>query len=131
MLDMQLLRNDLAGVAARLATRGYELPVAAFEALEHERKTVQKITQETQAWRNASSKRIGQAKAKGEDVSVIMAEVASQGDKLKQMEAQLGEVQSALQQLLEVIPNIPHDSVPVGKSEADNLEVRKVGNSQV
>ncbi len=128
MLDIQTLRNDLDGVAARLATRGFVLDTGKFAQLEAERKTIQTRTQELQAKRNSSSKLIGQAKAKGEDVSAIMAEVATLGDELKQAEVRLGEVQSALQQLLEVIPNIPHDSVPPGKSEADNLEVRKVGN---
>jgi len=127
MLDIQTLRNDLAGVAARLATRGFVLDTAKFEQLEGERKTIQIRTQELQAKRNSSSKLIGQAKAKGEDVSAIMAEVANLGEELKQAEMQLGEVQVALQRLLEVIPNTPHSSVPVGKSEADNLEVRKVG----
>jgi seryl-tRNA synthetase len=127
MLDIQLLRNDLAEVAARLATRGYVLDAAKFEQLEAARKAIQTRTQELQAKRNSSSKLIGQAKAKGEDVSAIMTEVATLGDELKQAEVQLGEAQSALQQLLEVIPNMPHSSVPVGKSETDNLEVRKVG----
>lgn len=127
MLDIQLLRNDLEGVAARLAARGFALDTEKFAQLEAERKTIQTRTQELQARRNSSSKLIGQAKAKGEDVSAIMAEVATLGDELKQAEVRLGEVQSALQQLLEVIPNIPYSSVPVGKSEADNLEVRKVG----
>jgi len=128
MLDIQLLRNDLAGVAARLATRGFVLDAERFQELEAQRKTIQTRTQELQAKRNSSSKLIGQAKAKGEDISAIMAEVANLGDELKQAEVQLGEVQSALQQLLEVIPNTPHSSVPIGKSEADNFEVRKVGN---
>jgi seryl-tRNA synthetase len=128
MLDIQTLRNDLDAVAGRLATRGFVLDTEKFAQLEAERKTIQTRTQELQAKRNSSSKLIGQAKAKGEDVSAIMAEVATLGDELKQAEVQLGEVQSALQQLLEVIPNMPHDSVPVGKSETDNLEVRKVGN---
>ncbi|MDD2914323.1 MAG: serine--tRNA ligase [Gallionella sp.] len=127
MLDIQALRNDLAGIAARLATRGFVLDTAKFEQLEAERKTIQTRTQELQAKRNSSSKLIGQAKAKGEDVSAIMAEVASLGDELKQAEAQLGEVQVALQQFLEVIPNTPHSCVPIGKSEAENEEVRKVG----
>jgi seryl-tRNA synthetase len=128
MLDIQALRNDLANVAARLKTRGFDLDTARFEQLEAERKTIQTRTQELQARRNSSSKLIGQAKAKGEDMSVIMAEVATLGDELKQAEVQLGEVQVALQELLELIPNMPHADVPVGKSEADNLEVRKVGN---
>lgn len=127
MLDIQTLRNDLAAVAARLATRGFVLDAASFQELEAQRKTIQTRTQELQAKRNSSSKLIGQAKAKGEDVTAIMAEVATLGDELKQAEVQLGEVQFALQQLLEVIPNTPHSSVPPGKSEADNIEVRKVG----
>jgi seryl-tRNA synthetase len=128
MLDIQTLRNDLDGVAARLATRGFTLDTEKFAQLEAERKTIQTRTQELQAKRNSSSKLIGQAKAKGEDTTAIMAEVATLGDELKQAEVQLAEVQSVLQQLLEVIPNMPHADVPVGKSEAENLEVRKVGN---
>ncbi len=127
MLDIQALRTDLAGMAARLATRGFELDVARFQELEAQRKTIQTRTQELQARRNSSSKLIGHAKAKGEDTSAIMAEVATLGDELKQAEVQLDEVQSALQKLLEVIPNTPHSTVPPGKSEADNVEVRKVG----
>jgi seryl-tRNA synthetase len=127
MLDIQTLRNDLEGVAARLMTRGFALDTVRFHELEAQRKIIQTRTQELQAKRNSSSKLIGQAKAKGEDTSAIMAEVANLGDELKQAEVHLGEVQAALQQLLEVIPNMPHGSVPVGKSETDNLEVRKVG----
>ena len=127
MLDIQTLRNDLKGVAARLKTRGYELATAKFEQLEGDRKTIQTRTQELQAKRNSSSKLIGQAKAKGEDTSAIMAEVANLGDELKQLEAELDRVQQELNAFLSVIPNTPHESVPVGKSEADNLEVRKVG----
>ncbi len=127
MLDIQSLRNDLTGVASRLATRGFILDVARFQELEAQRKSIQTRTQELQAKRNSSSKLIGQAKAKGEDISAIMAEVATLGDELKQAEEQLGAVQTALQQLLEVIPNMPHSSVPEGKSDADNFEVRKVG----
>ena len=127
MLDIQTLRNDLAAVAARLATRGYALDTAKFEQMEAERKTIQSRTQELQAKRNATSKLIGQAKAKGEDVSAIMAEVGLLGDELKQLEAKLPQVLQEMDAFLAVIPNMPHESVPVGKSEADNLEVRKVG----
>ncbi len=127
MLDIQLLRSDLAAVASRLATRGFALDTAHFEKLEGERKTVQTRTQELQAKRNATSKQIGQAKAKGEDVSAIMAEVANLGDELKQLETKLEQVQHDLNAFLSVIPNMPHESVPHGKSEADNQEVRKVG----
>ena len=128
MLDIQLLRTDLESIAARLATRGYVLDKTRFEQLEGERKTIQVRTQELQAKRNSTSKQIGQAKAKGEDVSTIMAEVATLGDELKKLEAQLELVQQKLDEFLAVIPNMPHDSVPVGKSDADNAEVRKVGN---
>ena len=128
MLDIQTLRNDLANVAARLATRGYQLDTAKFEQLEAERKTIQTRTQELQAKRNATSKLIGQAKAKGEDTSVIMAEVASLGDELKQLEAKLPQVLAEMDAFLAVIPNVPHESVPVGKSEADNAEMRRVGD---
>ncbi len=128
MLDIQALRNDLAGVAERLATRGFVLDAARFQELEAQRKSIQTRTQESQAKRNSSSKLIGQAKAKGEDVSAIMAEVANLGDELKQLETRLSEVQHELNAFLAVIPNTPHGGVPIGKSEADNLEVRKVGN---
>ena len=127
MLDIQTLRNDLAGVAVRLAARSFELDTARFEQLEAERKSIQTRTQELQAQRNATSKRIGQAKAKGEDVSAIMAEVGALGEELKQLEAKLPQVLQALDAFLAVIPNTPHADVPVGKSEADNMEVRRLG----
>ena len=127
MLDIQTLRNDLSTVAARLATRGYTLDTAKFEQLEAERKTIQTRTQELQAKRNASSKLIGQAKAKGEDTTAIMAEVGALGEELKQLEAKLPLLLQEMDAFLAVIPNVPHPTVPVGKSEADNVEVRKVG----
>ena len=127
MLDIQLLRNDLEGAAARLATRGFDLDTAAFQELENERKAVQTRTQELQAKRNATSKQIGIAKAKGEDVAAIMAEVATLGDELKAGETRLEEIQGKLQDLLSGIPNVPHESTPVGKSEADNVELRRIG----
>jgi seryl-tRNA synthetase len=127
MLDIQALRNDLAATAAGLATRGYTLDTAKFEQLEAERKTIQTRTQELQAKRNAASKLIGQAKAKGEDTTAIMAEVGALGDELKQLEAKLPQLLQEVDAFLTVIPNAPHATVPVGKSEADNVEVRKVG----
>lgn len=127
MLDIQALRNDLDGVVAQLKKRGFEFDSARFTALEQERKTVQTRTQDLQAKRNNASKQIGMAKAKGEDVSAIMAEVAGLGDQLKADEARLGELQTELQNLLLNVPNLPHESVPQGKSEADNVEVRRVG----
>ena len=127
MLDIQLFRTDLDGLTARLAARGYTLDTAAFTALEAQRKEVQTRTQDLQAKRNATSKQIGMAKAKGEDASAILAEVATLGDELKVAEEQLVVIQSQLQELLQTIPNLPHESVPVGKSEADNVEVRRWG----
>jgi len=131
MLDIQALRNDLDGVVSQLKKRGFEFDSAKFTALEQERKTVQTRTQDLQAKRNNVSKQIGMAKAKGEDVSAIMAEVAGLGDQLKADEARLGELQAELQNLLLNVPNLPHASVPQGKSEADNVEVRRVGASRV
>ncbi|MFA5371353.1 MAG: serine--tRNA ligase [Sideroxydans sp.] len=127
MLDIQTLRNDLAGVAARLKTRGFELDTAKFEQLEAERKTIQTRTQELQAKRNATSKLIGQAKAKGEDTTAIMAEVGALGEELKQLEAKQPQVLKDMEDFLAVIPNVPHASVPVGNSEADNVEMHKFG----
>lgn len=127
MLDIQLFRNDLNDVAKRLAKRGFALDSEKFVKLEAERKTIQSRTQELQAKRNSSSKLIGQAKAKGEDVSVIMADIANLGDELKQLEAKLESVQQALNGFLSDIPNMPHESVPEGKSETDNVEVRRIG----
>src|SRR3990167_1989822 len=127
MLDIQLLRNDLDGVAKRLATRGFTLDTAQFSEMEAERKEVQIRTQELQAKRNAASKQIGIAKSKGEDVAAIMAEVSGLGDQLKADEERLMVIQNELQKLLLDVPNLPHESVPVGKSEIDNVEVRKVG----
>jgi seryl-tRNA synthetase len=127
MLDIQLLRTDLEGAAKRLADRGFALNVEAFQELEAERKIIQTRTQELQAKRNATSKQIGAAKAKGEDVSAIMAEVAHLGDELKDLEGRLESVQARLQEMLLHVPNLPHETTPVGKSEADNVEVRRVG----
>ena len=127
MLDIQLLRNDLPGVAARLANRGTTLDTAAFERLEARRKTVQTQTQELQAKRNQLSKQVGQAKAKGEDASALMAEVTAQADKLKALEQDLAQAQTELDEFLAVIPNLPHASVPIGKSPDDNVEIRRVG----
>jgi seryl-tRNA synthetase len=127
MLDIQLLRSDLKGVAARLADRGVVFDTAAFERLEARRKAVQTQTQELQARRNQFSKQVGQAKAKGEDASALMAEVNAQADKLKALEQELDLVQAELDAFLGVIANIPHSSVPVGKSADDNVEVRRNG----
>ena len=128
MLDIQLLRNDLDQAASRLAARGFKLDKEAFAALEQERKQAQTRTQDLQAKRNAVSKQIGIAKSKGEDATPIMAEVAGLGDQLKTEEERLLAIQAQMQDLLLSLPNLPHESVPVGKSYADNAEVRKVGS---
>ncbi len=131
MLDIQLLRNDLAGVAARLADRGLTLDTATFERIEAGRKAVQMQTQELQARRNQLSKQVGQAKAKKEDASALIAEVNAQADKLKALEQELERIQSEMNDFLGNIPNVPHSSVPAGKSADDNVEVRKVGVPRV
>jgi seryl-tRNA synthetase len=127
MLEIQQLRNDLDNVVARLAARKFVFDTAAFTALEAERKVVQTRTQDLQAKRNNASKQIGIAKSKGEDVAAIMAEVAGLGEQLKADELRLTEIQTELQNFLLNVPNLPHESVPVGKDETDNVEVRKVG----
>ncbi|CAG0905835.1 unnamed protein product [Darwinula stevensoni] len=126
MLDIQLLRKDLPQVRARLATRkGGEdiLDVAAFERLEAQRKTIQSKTETLQAQRNSLSKDIGQLKAKGESADSAMQQVAQIKIELDSSAAQLEGIQNEMQQLLAGIPNLPHESVPVGKDESDNPEV--------
>ena len=128
MLDPALLRSRLAETAARLKeTRGFTLDVSAMEALESTRKQLAMETQELQNLRNTRSKAIGQAKAKGEDVAALMAEVAGIGDKLKANEQALAEAQAKLSDITLLIPNIPHESVPVGKDESDNVEISRWG----
>jgi seryl-tRNA synthetase len=127
MLDIQLLRNDPAAAAARLKTRGYVLDVARFESTEARRKAVQTRTQELQAKRNASSKEIGAAKGRGEDAKAQMTEVAKLGEELKALESELSAIQSELREWLLAMPNLPHASVPIGTSEAQNVELRRVG----
>ncbi|MBN8923964.1 MAG: serine--tRNA ligase [Rhodanobacter sp. 68-29] len=128
MLDPALLRSHLAETAARLAeTRGFELDVSAVESLETERKRLATETQELQNLRNTRSKAIGQAKARGEDTAPLMAEVAGIGDKLKANETALAEVQAKLADIALGIPNLPHESVPLGKDENDNAEQLRWG----
>jgi seryl-tRNA synthetase len=127
MLDIQLLRNNLDLVAERLASRGYTLDTEGFQGLEAERKVLQTRTQELQAKRNALSKQIGQLKGRGEDTAPVMAEVAGLGDALKVNEDELAAILKKLEAFLSFIPNLPHESVPTGKSEADNVEVRRWG----
>ncbi len=127
MIDIQLLRKDIDAVAARLAQRKFQLDVAAFNALESERKAIQTRTEELQAKRNTLSKQIGILKGKGEDASAVMAEVGGIGDELKSSADQLEVVQARLAEFMLAIPNIPHESVPAGNDETGNVEVRKVG----
>jgi seryl-tRNA synthetase len=127
MLDVQLLRSDVQAVAKRLADRGYAFPLGEFEKLEAGRKAVQTETQDLQAKRNQLSKQVGQLKAKGEDASPLMAQVNAQADRLKALEQELEAVQARLNDFLLGVPNVPHASVPAGKSAADNPEVRRVG----
>ncbi len=127
MLDIQLLRNDLAGVSARLAARGYLLDTAKFETAEAERKAIQTRTQELQAKRNALSKQIGAAKGKGEDTTSLMREVGGVGDELTALERQLSDIQGGMRDWLLGMPNLAHASVPIGQSEADNVEGRHWG----
>ena len=127
MIDIQLLRKDIDAVAARLAQRKFKLDVAAFNALESERKAIQTRTEELQSQRNSLSKQIGILKGKGEDASAVMAEVAGIGDELKSSADQLEIVQARLSEFMLAIPNIPHESVPAGNDETGNVEVRRVG----
>ncbi len=127
MIDIQLLRKDTAAVAARLAQRKFHLDVDAFNALESERKAIQTRTEELQAQRNSLSKQIGILKGKGEDASAVMAQVGGIGDELKASADKLEVIQSKQQEFLLAVPNLPHESVPVGQDESGNIEVRKVG----
>src|SRR5438477_6016384 len=125
MLDPQLFRTDLEAVAQGLAARGYTLDIDGFQRLENERKALQIRTQELQARRNSASKQIGIAKGKGEDATAQMAEVAKTAGELKACENELEAVQLRLREVMLDMPNLAHASVPVGKSEADNVELRK------
>ena len=127
MLDIQLLRKDIHAVATRLAARPFTLDVEAFQKIEAERKQVQMRTQELQAQRNGLSKQVGALKGKGEDVSAVMAQAAGLGDEQKHCEAQLGVIQARLDAMMLGIPNLPHESVPAGRSSEDNTELRRVG----
>ncbi len=127
MLDIQLLRSSLDAVTARLADRGYVFDRDAFLALEAERRQVQGRAQELQAARNAQAKKIGQAKAKGEDAAPLLAESAAINAELGSLEARSEEAQKRLRDFLSGTPNLPHESVPTGRSADDNVEVRRWG----
>ena len=127
MLDINLLRKQLDDVVARLATRPFEFPVKEFNALENDRKAVQKQTEELQALRNSLSKQIGAARKAGGDAADLMAEAAAIPEKLSQLEERLSQIRTDLNELLMSVPNLPHESVPVGRDERDNPEVRRWG----
>ena len=128
MLDSKLLRSQLQDVADRLASRGFTLDVARLEALENQRKVVQTRTEQLQAERNARSKSIGQAKARGEDIAPLMADVERMGSELTEAKLELDGLQVELDDILLGLPNLPHESVPVGADEDGNVEVRRWGS---
>ena len=130
MLDIALLRKDLDSVLARLAKRKNPQPFldeARFRELEAERKTLQARTEDLQAQRNSLSKQIGALKGKGEDTTAVMAQVGGIGDELKASAERLEVLQTELSGLLMAVPNLPHNSVPVGSDESGNVEVRRWG----
>ena len=129
MLDSKYLRQDIEQAAARLASRGYELDTAAVTALEEKRKTLQVKTQELQSERNASSKAIGQAKAKGEHEKAqqLLDSVSNLGDQLDSVKAEQDAVLEELKQIALAIPNLPDESVPVGEDEDQNVEISTWG----
>ena len=127
MLDPKFLRSDIENTAARLATRGYTLDVEAFNALEEKRKSLQIKTQELQNERNVRSKSIGKAKAQGQDIAPLLAEVGQLGDDLDAAKHELDGVLAEITAYTQQIPNLPDESVPAGKDEDSNLEVSKWG----
>ena len=127
MLDPKLLRGDLDSVVEKLKIKNFEFDVASFRALEEQRKTLQVSTQELQSERNSRSRAIGAAKGRGEDIQPLLDEVASLAEQLKSAETELEVLQSQLDGLVQEVPNLPHDSVPAGNSEDDNIEVLRWG----
>lgn len=127
MLDPKLIRSDLKAVAEQLKKRNFELDVATIESLESKRKAFQVSSESLQNERNIKSKSIGQAKAAGEDIKPLLADVANLGDKLDSAKSDLAEVQQKIDAIMMGIPNLLHETVPLGKSEDDNIEVRRWG----
>ncbi len=127
MLDQKLLRNNLDYVVTQLARRGFKFDVNAYIALENERKNIQQKTEELQAERNFKSKGIGKAKASGEDITPLLKKVAGLGEALQKNEQQFSLLKERLNAFFSAIPNIPHESVPEGKTEEQNAEVRRWG----
>ena len=127
MLDPKLFRSDLNSIVEQLKKRNFAFDAVAFEALETKRKTFQVETEQLQSERNTKSKSIGKAKAGGENIQPLLDEVAGLGEKLDAAKSQLAAVQSEMDNILMGIPNLLHESVPVGKDEDDNVEIRKWG----
>ena len=127
MLDPRLFRTELDNITQQLARRGFAFDAKAYNELECRRKDVQVRTQDLQNERNSRSKAIGQAKAKGEDIQPLMDQVQHLGDQLKQAETELADIQSAMNALLEYVPNILDESVPDGKTEDSNVEISRWG----
>lgn len=127
MLDPKLLRSDLPLVAERLARRGFTLDTARLEALESRRRELQTETERLQNERNTRSKAIGQAKASGEDIQPLLDEVSDLGERLDAAKVRLAEVQAEWDESVAALPNLPHDSVPQGLDEADNVELHRWG----
>ena len=131
MLDPKLLRNNLAFVTQELLRRGFALDIDEYQSLEADRRSLQEETENLQNERNVKSKLIGQAKAKGEDVSPLLAEVSGLGEKLDLAKKRFGEVREQLEQLLKSIPNLPDASVPEGEDESGNITLRECGSPRV
>ena len=127
MFDPKLLRNDLETVANRLARRGFIIDAGALGALEAQRRELQASTEALQSERNERSRAIGRAKANGEDIAPLLAEVDGLGDRLSQASKRLEDVQARFDDICMGLPNLPHDSVPVGKNEDDNVELTRWG----
>jgi len=127
MIDIQILRNDIEFVKQKLSSRGFDLDVRAFQSLENARKELQVKTQDLQEKRNSISKEIGIAKSKNENTDLLMMNVNAISDDLKAGESELAELQEKINQFMLNLPNIPHESTPLGKSEADNKIVKTVG----
>ena len=131
MLDPKLLRNKIAFVTQELLRRGFALDIDEYQSLEADRRSLQAETENLQNERNVKSKLIGQAKAKGEDVSPLLAEVSGLGEKLDLAKKRFGEVREQLEQLLKSVPNLPDASVPEGEDESGNITLRECGSPRV
>jgi len=130
MLDPKLIRSDISAIAAQLKRRGYDLDVSVIEDLEVKRKEYQVHTEQLQSERNTRSKSIGKAKAAGEDIQPLLDEVAGLGESLEKAKTELGDIQEQLDAILMGIPNLPHESVPDGKDESDNVEIHRWGEQR-